>query len=72
MIVDDEATVRMLVNETLTENSYRVLEAHDAASAMKILKLRSINRFAGHRCRPAGAYERASTRRCRSRKARRT
>jgi PAS domain S-box-containing protein len=37
MIVDDEATVRMLVNETLTENSYRVLEAHDAASAMKIL-----------------------------------
>jgi PAS domain S-box-containing protein len=37
MIVDDEATVRMLVNETLTENSYRVLEAHDATSAMKIL-----------------------------------
>jgi CheY-like chemotaxis protein len=37
MIVDDEATVRMLVHETLTENSYRVLEAHDAASAMKIL-----------------------------------
>ncbi|HEX3945776.1 MAG TPA: PAS domain S-box protein [Rhizomicrobium sp.] len=37
MIVDDEATVRMLVSEVLTENSYRVLEAHDAASAMKIL-----------------------------------
>jgi PAS domain S-box-containing protein len=37
MIVDDEATVRMLVSETLTENSYRVLEAHDAASAMKML-----------------------------------
>jgi PAS domain S-box-containing protein len=37
VIVDDEATVRMLVNEILTENSYRVLEAHDAASAMKIL-----------------------------------
>jgi PAS domain S-box-containing protein len=37
MIVDDEATVRMLVSETLTENSYRVLEAHDATSAMKIL-----------------------------------
>lgn len=37
MIVDDEAMVRMLVSETLTENSYRVLEAHDAASAMKIL-----------------------------------
>ncbi|MFL5239728.1 MAG: response regulator [Rhizomicrobium sp.] len=37
MIVDDEATVRMLVDEVLTENSYRVLEAPDAASAMKIL-----------------------------------
>lgn len=37
MIVDDEATVRMLVNEVLTENSYNVLEAYDAASAMKML-----------------------------------
>jgi len=37
MIVDDEATVRMLVSEVLTENSYRILEAHDATSAMKIL-----------------------------------
>jgi PAS domain S-box-containing protein len=37
MIVDDEATVRMLVGEVLTENSYRILEAHDATSAMKIL-----------------------------------
>jgi DNA-binding response OmpR family regulator len=37
LIVDDEATVRMLVNEVLTEHSYRVLEAHDASSAMKIL-----------------------------------
>jgi PAS domain S-box-containing protein len=37
MVVDDEATVRMLVNEVLTENSYRVLEAPDAASAMKIM-----------------------------------
>jgi len=37
MIVDDEATVRMLVNEVLTENSYYVLEAHDAASALKKL-----------------------------------
>ncbi|HEY1961221.1 MAG TPA: PAS domain S-box protein [Rhizomicrobium sp.] len=40
MIVDDEATVRMLVSEVLTENSYRVLEAHDAASAMKMLSSR--------------------------------
>jgi DNA-binding response OmpR family regulator len=37
LIVDDEATVRMLVNEILSENSYRVLEAHDAVSAMKLL-----------------------------------
>jgi signal transduction histidine kinase len=37
VIVDDEATVRMLVTEILVENSYRVLEAPDAASAMKIL-----------------------------------
>ena len=37
MIVDDEATVRMLVNEVLTDHSYRVLEAHDAASAMRVL-----------------------------------
>jgi CheY-like chemotaxis protein len=37
MIVDDEATVRMLVHEVLTENSYCVLEAYDAASAMKVL-----------------------------------
>ncbi|MBV9062029.1 MAG: response regulator, partial [Alphaproteobacteria bacterium] len=38
MIVDDEATVRMLVSEVLKENSYRVLEAYDAASAMKVLE----------------------------------
>jgi CheY-like chemotaxis protein len=38
LIVDDEATVRMLVNEILTENSYRVIEAGDGASAMKILE----------------------------------
>jgi PAS domain S-box-containing protein len=37
MIVDDEATVRMLVTDTLTENSYRVVEAPDGGSAMKIL-----------------------------------
>ena len=37
LIVDDEATVRMLVTEVLTENAYRVLEAHDGASAMRII-----------------------------------
>ncbi len=38
LIVDDEATVRMLVTELLTENFYAVLEASDGASAMKILE----------------------------------
>jgi PAS domain S-box-containing protein len=37
LIVDDEATVRMLVTEVLAENAYRVLEAHDGASAMRII-----------------------------------
>ena len=37
LIVDDEATVRMLVTEVLTENAYRVLEAHDGTSAMRII-----------------------------------
>ena len=37
LIVDDEATMRMLVIEVLAENGYRVLEAHDGPSAMKIL-----------------------------------
>ena len=36
LIVDDEATVRMLVAEVLTENSYRVLQARDGATAMQI------------------------------------
>jgi PAS domain S-box-containing protein len=37
LIVDDEATVRMLVCEVLTENGYNVLEAGDAASGLSIL-----------------------------------
>ncbi len=37
LIVDDEPTVRMLVSEVLTENGYRVLEASDAASALKVM-----------------------------------
>jgi CheY-like chemotaxis protein len=37
LIVDDEAAVRMLVTEVLTENAYRVLEAYDGASAMRII-----------------------------------
>jgi PAS domain S-box-containing protein len=38
LVVDDEATVRMLVAETLQENNYRVLEAADGPSALKVLE----------------------------------
>ncbi len=38
LVVDDEATVRMLVAEVLTESFYSVLEAGDGASALKILE----------------------------------
>jgi PAS domain S-box-containing protein len=38
LIVDDEATVRMLVSEVLVESGYNVLEAADAASALPILE----------------------------------
>jgi CheY-like chemotaxis protein len=40
LLVDDEATVRMLVMETLEENNYRVLDAADALSALRILESR--------------------------------
>jgi signal transduction histidine kinase len=38
LLVDDESTVRMLVMETLEENNYRVLDAADALSALRILE----------------------------------
>jgi CheY-like chemotaxis protein len=38
LIVDDEATVRLLVSDVLTENSYNILEATDGPSAMKLLE----------------------------------
>ena len=38
LVVDDEATVRMLIVEVLTEAGYRTLEAHDSPSAMKALE----------------------------------
>jgi CheY-like chemotaxis protein len=37
LIVDDEAMVRLLVKDVLTEHGYHVIEAHDAASALKFL-----------------------------------
>ncbi len=38
LVIDDEATVRMLVREVLTENGYSVLEAGDAASGLPVLE----------------------------------
>jgi PAS domain S-box-containing protein len=38
LIVDDEATVRMLVVEILGENAYKVLEAGSGPAALKILE----------------------------------
>jgi PAS domain S-box-containing protein len=37
LLVDDDATVRMLLAEVLTESGYKLLEAGDGASAMKHL-----------------------------------
>ncbi len=41
LVVDDEATVRMLVAEVLAESFYNILEAGDGASALKILESNS-------------------------------
>ena len=38
LIVDDDATVRMLVAEVLTEQRYHILEAADGPSAVKLLE----------------------------------
>ena len=38
LVVDDDATVRMLVVETLKELGYAALEAHDGAEALRILR----------------------------------
>jgi signal transduction histidine kinase len=38
LVVDDEATVRMLVNEVLTEQFYNILEATDGRSALNHLE----------------------------------
>jgi CheY-like chemotaxis protein len=37
LVIDDEAIVRMLLVETLEENGYRTLEAHDGPSGLRIL-----------------------------------
>jgi len=38
LVVDDEADIRMLIVEALTENQYNVLEAGDGVVALKILE----------------------------------
>jgi CheY-like chemotaxis protein len=38
LIVDDEAMIRMLVTEVLTENGYNVLEASDARTALQVME----------------------------------
>lgn len=40
LVVDDDATVRMLIVEVLSENHYALLEAADGPSALKILENR--------------------------------
>jgi PAS domain S-box-containing protein len=43
LVVDDEATVRMLVVEVLHEAGHRVMEAADGASAMQIVQQRGLH-----------------------------
>ncbi len=38
LVVDDDATVRMLVTEVLTEHRYKILEAADGPAALRILE----------------------------------
>ena len=40
LVVDDDATVRMLIAEVLTENHYRLLDAVDGPSALRVLEAR--------------------------------
>jgi CheY-like chemotaxis protein len=38
LIIDDEATIRMVAMEVLQENGYQVIEAEDGATGLKILQ----------------------------------
>ena len=38
LVVDDEPTIRLLVTEVLEEGGYATIEAHDGASALRILQ----------------------------------
>ena len=63
LVVDDEAIVRMLVVDVLTEAGYAVLEAEDGKSGLAVLQSDSARRPADHRCRVAGRHERPPARR---------
>ena len=41
LVVDDDATVRLLIAEVLSENHYRLVEAADGPSALKVLESRN-------------------------------
>ena len=64
LVVDDEPTVRMLISEVLTERSYRVIEAADGPSALKLLEFSVPDRSAHHGCGIAGRLERPPDRGC--------
>jgi CheY-like chemotaxis protein len=40
LVVDDDATVRLLIVEVLTEHRYRLIEAGDGVSALRVLEAR--------------------------------
>ena len=53
LVVEDEPVVRGVILEMLGEQGYRVLQAVDGPSGLKILRGRRADRSPGHRCRPA-------------------
>ena len=72
LLVDDEATIRMVVTDVLTELGYSVIEASDSAAGLRVLQSDVQDRSADHRCRSAGRPERSSDGRCRPRETPRT
>ena len=52
LVVDDEATVRMLVTEVLEDLGYTAIEAADGGAGLKVLQSGCAHRPAGDRCGP--------------------
>ena len=65
-VVEDDASVRLLMTEVLEELGYRYLQAEDGRVAIPILRVGRRDRPARHRCRPS-AYQRPPA--CRNRAA---